>query len=68
MWIKRNKMLLKRALLLLVIILLVGGLAASGCAARGTLPRGWSGGAVADGTLFVGSEQGRLVAINLAEI
>lgn len=33
----------------------------------GLVPVGWSGGQVADGTLFVGSKEGRLVAINLAD-
>jgi len=35
-----------------------------GCV-KGLMPIGWSGGAVSDGTLFVGSKEGRLVAINL---
>jgi len=32
---------------------------------KGLQPIGWSGGVVADGTLFVGSAEGRLVAINV---
>ena len=66
MWIKQNKMLLGKILLLLVILLL-GGIAVSGCI-RGLQPVGWSGGVVADdGTLFVGSIEGKLVAVNIAD-
>jgi outer membrane protein assembly factor BamB len=53
-------------LCLLVIMLLAIGLASFGCV-KGLQPIGWSGGAVSDGTLFVGSREGRLVAINLAD-
>ena len=65
MWVKRNKILLGKILLLLV-ILLVGGLIASGCI-RGLQPIGWSGGVVADGTVFLGSVEGRLVAVSIAD-
>jgi len=65
MWVKHNKILLGKILLLLV-ILLVGGLTASGCIG-GLQPIGWSGGVVADGTLFLGSVEGRLVAVNIAD-
>ena len=65
MWVKHNKILLSKILLLLV-ILLVGGLTTSGCI-RGLQPIGWSGGVVADGTLFLGSIEGRLVAVNIAD-
>lgn len=65
MRIRHNRTLLGKILLLLV-ILLVGGLTSLGCI-RGLQPIGWSGGVVADGTLFVGSTEGRLVAINIAD-
>ncbi len=65
MWVKHNKILLGKILLLLV-ILLVGGLATSGCIG-GLQPIGWSGGVVADGTLFLGSIEGRLVAVNISD-
>jgi len=65
MWVKHNKILLGKILLLLV-ILLVGGLTASGCIG-GLQPIGWSGGVVADGTLFLGSIEGRLVAVNVSD-
>lgn len=65
MWIKHNKILLSKILLLLV-ILLVGGLTTSGCV-EGLQPIGWSGGVVADGTLFLGSIEGRLVAVSIAD-
>lgn len=52
-------------LLLLLVSLLAVGLISSGCV--GVLqPVGWSGGAISNGTLFVGSEEGRLVAIDIA--
>jgi len=47
-------------------MLIIVGLFSSGCI-RGLAPIGWSGGAVSDGTLFVGSKEGRLVAVNLAD-
>jgi outer membrane protein assembly factor BamB len=65
MWVKHNKILLSKILLLLV-ILLVGGLTASGCI-RSLQPVGWSGGVVADGTLFLGSIEGKLVALNAGD-
>ena len=65
MWIKHNKTSLSKMLLLLV-ILLVGGLIASGCLS-GLQPVGWSGGTVADGTVFLGSIEGRLVAVNISD-
>ncbi len=52
---------------LLLVILLLGGLAFSGCTGLGAVPRGWSGGAIADGTLFVGSMGGKLVAANTTD-
>jgi outer membrane protein assembly factor BamB len=54
----------KTLLLLLMLLLIMSGLIGLGCI-RGLQPIGWSGGVVADGTLFVGSKEGRLVAVNL---
>jgi len=65
MWVKHNKILLGKVLLLLL-ILLVGGLTASGCIG-GLQPIGWSGAVVADGTLFLGSIEGRLIAVSIAD-
>ncbi len=62
---RHNKVLLGKVLLLLV-ILVVGGLTSLGCI-KGLQPIGWSGGVVADGILFVGSKEGRLVAVNVAD-
>ena len=62
MGIRHNRILLGKVSLLLVIIL-VGGLITLGCAPR-SQPRGWSGGAVANETLFLGSREGKLVALN----
>lgn len=56
-----------RALLLLLAIVL-GGLALAGCqTGRGAIPRGWSGGAIDNGTLFIGSQTGELVAVDTAD-
>jgi outer membrane protein assembly factor BamB len=64
-WIKHNKVLLGKALLLLVILLL-GGVTILGCLPGGQ-PEGWSGGTIANGTLFVGSNEGELVALNASD-
>ena len=53
-------------ILLLMVMLLVIGLASFGCV-KGLQPIGWSGGAISDGTLFVGSKEGKLVAVNMAD-
>ncbi len=49
-------------LALIIAVALVGSSCVSGLA-----PIGWSGGTVSSGTMFVGSNEGRLVAINLAD-
>ncbi len=59
----RHKALLGRVLLLLV--LLMGALGVLGCGAR-SQPKGWSGVAVADDALFVGSMEGKLVAVGIS--
>ena len=67
MWIKHNKIRLGKKLPLLVMTLVVViVLAASGCIG-GLQPIGWSGGVVADGTLFLGSIEGKLVTVNVAD-
>jgi outer membrane protein assembly factor BamB len=50
----------------LLALVIVIGLVAFGCVS-GLTPVGWSGGVVSDGTLYVGSRVGQLVAINLAD-
>ncbi|MFC2002169.1 PQQ-binding-like beta-propeller repeat protein, partial [Chloroflexota bacterium] len=65
MYFKHGKLPIGRIWLLFV-VLLVAGLTSSGCI-KGLQPIGWSGGAVYDGTLFVGSKEGRLVAFNIAD-
>ncbi len=62
---KRGKILKVRTLFLLVMLLAVG-LVSSSCI-QGLQPIGWSGGAVSDGVLFVGSKEGRLVSIDLVD-
>jgi len=64
-WFRHNRVLLGKILLLLVILLVVG-LTSLGCV-KGLQPIGWSGGAESGGTLFVGSKEGRLVAVNIAD-
>lgn len=53
--------------LLLLVVLLLGGLVVVGCVGGTTVPRGWSGGAIVDGTLFIGSMEGKLVTISTAD-
>jgi len=51
---------------LLLIVLILGGLVFSGCTgARGSIPKGWSGGTIAGDTLVIGSMEGKLVAVNM---
>jgi len=64
MKIRCNRILLGKILLIMV-ILLVSGLSVFGCVGRGAIPKGWSGGVVADDTLFLGSMEGKLVAIDV---
>ena len=62
---KHNKRLLGKISLLLVILIVVG-VAVSGCYGR-QQPRGWSGATVVGDTLFVGSIEGNLAAINTSD-
>jgi len=52
--------------LLLAILLLViaGGLAIPSCSPAKGIPRGWSGVSVSDDALFLGSMEGKLVAVD----
>ncbi|MDP6043952.1 MAG: PQQ-binding-like beta-propeller repeat protein [Dehalococcoidales bacterium] len=62
-----GKLLIGKVLLLLVMLLaLVGGPALLGCTGVNTIPRGWSGGVIADDTIFLGSMEGKLVAIDVS--
>ncbi len=53
-------------LILLAVLIIAAVTAASGCI-KGITPIGWSGGVVYDNTIYVGSPEGRLVALNLAD-
>ena len=53
-----------RVAFLLALVIAVG-LITFGCVS-GLAPIGWSGGTVSDGTLYVGSQYGQLVAVNLS--
>ncbi len=64
MWPRRKR--LSGKILFLLAIVLVVGLVGVGCI-EGLQPVGWSGGAVSGDTLFVGSTEGRLVAVNTAD-
>lgn len=66
MGIRHNRTLLGKMLLLLLVIV-VGGVTVFGCVGAGARPMGWSGAVVADGTLFLGSMEGKLVAVNIAD-
>lgn len=61
-----NTILMFKIILLLAVVSLVG-LVSAGCTGTTTVPRGWSGATIADGTLFVGSMNGRLVAVNISD-
>jgi len=50
----------------LLALLIIVALVAVGCVS-GLTPVGWSGGAVSGGFLYVGSQQGRMVEVNLAD-
>jgi outer membrane protein assembly factor BamB len=63
--LKRGKCPICRILLLIVMFLVIG-LVGFGCV-QGLQSIGWSGGAVSDGVLFVGSKEGRLVVVDLAD-
>ncbi|MCD6452679.1 MAG: PQQ-like beta-propeller repeat protein [Dehalococcoidales bacterium] len=65
MRIRGNTRLLGR-ILFLVVTLVVGGVALTGCYGK-PQPKGWSGVAITDDTLFVGSADGRLVGINRSD-
>ena len=57
-----------KKLLLLIALLLVGILAISGCTAPGRqIAQGWAGGAVSGDTLFVGSMEGKLIALDVSD-
>ena len=49
---------------LLLVILLLSGVSVLGCAQTGAQPRGWSGGTIVNDTMFLGSMDGKLVAVN----
>ena len=53
--------------LLLLVVFLVFGLAVLSCAPGGAQPKGWSGGTIADDTLFLGSMEGALVAVDILD-
>jgi len=65
-WFKYNKVLLRK-ILPLVIVLLLGGVIISGCTQIGGQPKGWSGGVIADDTLFLGSMEGKLIAVSTSD-
>jgi len=56
---------IRKLFISLLVILLVGVFLATGCVQQ-SQPKGWSGGIVANGTLFLGSTEGKLVAIDVS--
>lgn len=62
-----GRLLKGRTLLLLITSLLVlSVIVMFGCTGARSIPRGWSGGVVNDGTLFLGSMEGKLVALDVS--
>jgi outer membrane protein assembly factor BamB len=47
-----------------VVALLLVGLVFTGCTGRTTIPKGWSGGTVDGNDLYIGTMDGRLIAVN----
>jgi outer membrane protein assembly factor BamB len=64
--LKSNRKWLNFKVLFLIAAVIATCLVSFGCV-KGLTPIGWSGGTVADGTLYVGSKEGRLVEIGLAD-
>ena len=62
---KRSRRHIGKILILAVLLLLIGIIGFS--CIEGLTAIGWSGGAVSDNTLFVGTKEGRLVAVNLTD-
>lgn len=65
MGIKHNRRLLAKVSLLLVVLLIVG-VTVSGCYGSSQTV-GWSGGIIADDTLFIASVDGKLIALNTSD-
>jgi outer membrane protein assembly factor BamB len=63
--IKRSRRYVVQILFLAVLLLLIGVIGFS--CVQGLTAIGWSGGAVSENTLFVGTKEGRLIAINLTD-
>jgi len=54
----------KVLLLAVLLLVLASGLAIPTCSPAKGIPRGWSGASATDGSLFLGSMEGKLVAID----
>jgi len=66
--VKNNKISLSKTLLLVVMLLvLIVGSTVFGCVRMGGVARGWSGVTIDDGALFVGSIEGKLVALGSSD-
>ena len=63
---RHNRIWLRKLSFLLVVLLLTG-VSILGCTRTGTEPKGWSGGAIANDALFLGSMEGKLVAVNILD-
>ncbi len=62
--IRCSENMIRKLFISLLVVLLLGGLT-TGCAMQDR-PEGWSGGVVVNGTLFLGSMEGKLVAIDVS--
>jgi len=58
----------RKNILLVLVLMLVGVLTVTGCTAAGQqIAQGWAGGVVSGDTLFVGSMEGQLVAMDITD-
>ena len=55
-----------KSILIGLVVLIMAGLALSGCAPRGGQAKGWSGAAIDGDKIFLGSMEGRLVAMDIS--
>ncbi|MDD4875567.1 MAG: PQQ-binding-like beta-propeller repeat protein [Dehalococcoidales bacterium] len=64
MWFKHKASKNRKMLIIVSFLLIMGVLVFSGCVGTASVPRGWSGVTVSDDTIFLGSTEGKLVAID----
>ncbi|MDD4859376.1 MAG: PQQ-binding-like beta-propeller repeat protein [Dehalococcoidales bacterium] len=65
MHLSKKRTIISKALLLLAVLVIIG-LGVAGCV-QGLQPLGWSGGVVSGDSLYIGTKEGRLVKITIAD-